>query len=187
MTTGYGRDENSPSFGALKMSQLKTTSGGKEDEGLFARDTFARDELADVSRVLFQIEKKDDPRPIVLYLVKEIEASLGREVFLKDHIDTFLNDNAKFIMNRIEELKGQQAESKNEVERWMMRNEELEQRILMAKQETQNFGDLMRQQDNVVRALLKQKQQSDMLKGAMMSELNSKADFLQIELERQGA
>lgn len=162
-----GRSRSIGASPMKKKTQMKLTTtvkpGKKEEESK---------EMADSRAVLA-------PESLVL----QLEEALQRESVLKQELSRMVVAEAGFLRERVAALGQVEASFRPEVERWMLRSEELEQRLLETAAKNAQLLRLL--QDCQKTILIKNRQMADQsrLSSSLTAELQSSVDFLQVELD----
>jgi len=127
----------------------------------------------DVSKPVIGVEgEKLVVSPIAMQnLALQLEEALVRERDLKLQLQALIEREAAFLKAKLEKLEGFEVALKPELERWIMRNEELEQRLI----------DLTDKNSRLLR-LLSDCQKTIMIKNKQMAESKKCADELKESL-----
>lgn len=116
-------------------------------------------------------------------LFLQLEEALQRESVLKQELSRLADTEAHFLRERVAALGNMEASFRPEVERWMLRSEELEQRLLETAAKNAQLLRLL--QDCQKTILIKNRQMADQSRvwNSLTAELQSSVDFLQVELD----
>ena len=115
-------------------------------------------------------------------LTQQLEDSLLRENQLKSLINDLINTEAQNLKNSLSNLGKLSAASRAETERWIMRNEEIEQRLIENSQKNMKLNGFIKDLQKMIQ--FKSQQFEEFSKDAenLAKEMQSKIDFLTLEL-----
>ena len=115
-------------------------------------------------------------------LTEQLEDSLLRENQLKSLINDLISTEAQNLKNSLSNLGKLSAVSRAETERWVMRNEELEQRLIDLAQKNLKLNGFIKDLQKMIH--FKNSQFSDYSKNSenLIKEQQAKIDFLTLEL-----
>ena len=151
-----------------KKTQMKLTTTGKKP----------KDEEAKETRDQKMVVMPDN-------LLSQLEESLQRESTLKSELSRLISTEFVYLKERIANMEQLEVSFRPEIERWMLRNEEMEQRLLETAAKNAQLVRLL--QDCQKTILIKNRQMADKqrLFESLTSDLQASIDFLHIELEHR--
>ena len=118
------------------------------------------------------------------FLRRQLDEAFEREAELKRMIEEVLKANGEFVQGRLGKLKEIDMLSRAEIERWMMRNEELEMRLYEGSLRIAELKNLNKHAVNGMKASASQWNEEREVHRQNKAELESAVNFLLLELDQ---
>lgn len=129
-----------------------------------------------------QLEAVEAPQLVTEDLKLQLEEAQARELELRMALLQIIEGEGKFIETRLETLKSIECTARPEVERWVMRNEELEQHLGVLAEDNQKLLKLICDLQKAIGIKTKQMLDHKQLAGALQKELTVALEFVRLEV-----
>lgn len=166
----------------------KMTKGRKSrGERSFEDDPYAEEPFEDpnismygIPRTIDQIESNS---ALVEHLKSLLKNALDREDNLSNYIERLCKKDLIELKNKFESLHKADMKMREDCESLQMRNEELETRLLDSQSKLWNLKQLYLEAENLIKAMINQKQDNSEINEDFKRELMSAIDFFLMEID----